>query len=150
MTVDELSRLLPSLVPFVGRLGITYEHLDAAGARLTLGSDASLLNHVGTAHAGVLFTLAESASGAVIVVATSEVLDRVTPVVGSADITFHRAAVGDLVATAAPAGDLADAVEAATAGRRAEVEVRAEVRDGRDHPCATAVVHWVLRPASTA
>lgn len=150
MTVDELSQLLPSLVPFVGKLGITYEHMDATSARLALRSDASLLNHVGTLHAGALFTLAESASGAVVVSAISELLDRITPVVTGSEITFHKAAIGDLVASAAPTGDVTGAVEAATAGQRAEIEVRAEVRDSRDNHCVTAVVHWVLRPAMAA
>lgn len=127
MTVDELSQLLPSLVPFVGKLGITYEHMGATGARLALKTDASLLNQVGTLHDGALFTLAESASGAVIVSAISELLDRISPVVASSVITFHKAAVNDLVASAAPTGDVAGAVEA-----------------------ATAVVYWALRAVKVA
>lgn len=146
MTVDELTDLLPSVVPFVGKLGIMYQHMDGTGARLALKSHPSLLNHVGTVHAGVLFTLAESASGAVLVSGIGDLLDKITPVVTSAEITFHKAAVGDLVASAAPGDDLAGAVQAATTGQRSEVEVHANVKDSRDVLCVTALVRWVLLP----
>lgn len=149
MSTHELAQLLPSVVPFVGKVGITYDHIDATAARLSLKSDASLLNHVGTAHAGALFTLAESASGAVIVSAVGDLLDRLNPVVTASEITFHTAAVGDLVASAFPSGDLDSAIRTATAGEKSELEIRAEVSDGRGQHCVSATFHWVLLPVKS-
>lgn len=46
MTVAELSRLLPAIVPFVGELGITDAHMDAAGARRASSSHPPLPEHL--------------------------------------------------------------------------------------------------------
>lgn len=46
MTVAERSRLVPAIVPFVGELGITYAHMDAAGRRRASSSHPPLPKHL--------------------------------------------------------------------------------------------------------
>jgi len=65
---DAIRELMPNLVPFVKTLGLEYLELDAGRAVLRLADDPAFHNHVGGPHAGALFTLAESAAGAVVLV----------------------------------------------------------------------------------
>ena len=59
-----------------------------------------LHNHVGGPHAGALFALGETASGAVVLGAFADQLGRATPLAVRADIAYQKLARGDVTATA--------------------------------------------------
>ncbi|MCW2709469.1 MAG: hypothetical protein JWM22_3311, partial [Frankiales bacterium] len=73
---DAIRELMPNLVPFVRTLGLEYLELDADRAVLRLSDDPAFHNHVGGPHAGAIFTLAESASGAVVIGSFEDLLSR--------------------------------------------------------------------------
>ncbi len=111
---DAIRGLMPELVPFVKTLGIEYLELDADRAVLALRDEPTFHNHVGGLHAGAMFTLAETASGALVIGNFEDLIQQgVTPLAASAEISYTRLAQGPVTATA-------------TLGRKAD-EVRAEL-----------------------
>jgi hypothetical protein len=93
-----------------------------------------------------MFTLGESASGAVVLAAFAGVLDRAVPLAVRAEIAYKKLAMGPVLAEAT----LAEAPEAILAtldaGERPEFEIAVELRaeDGKVTGLMTVV--WTLRP----
>jgi acyl-coenzyme A thioesterase PaaI-like protein len=128
-------------VPFAATLGIEFVGPDTALLRDRL----DLHNHVGGPHAGALFALGESASGAVVLGAFADQLDRATPLAVRADIAYAKLARGDVTATAALGTTRAEVIAALDAGGRPEFPVRVEIRRSDGAVTATMTVVWTLR-----
>ena len=73
---------------------------------------AEIRNHVGSQHAGALFSAGEAASGAAFVGAFAEQLGNLTPLAESADIAYRKLAQGVITATATLDTDLDELVAA--------------------------------------
>ena len=144
---DAIRDLLPAMVPFVKTLGLDYLELDAERAVLRLRDEPTFHNHVGGLHAGAMFTLAESASGAVVIGSFEDLLAAVTPVAASATITYLRLATGAVTAEAVlgrPAAEVR--AELARTGETVQFPVQVTLRtdDGRTN--AEMTISWALRP----
>jgi acyl-coenzyme A thioesterase PaaI-like protein len=63
-------------VPFAGHVGLEIESIVPGEAVVVLPERSELTNHVGSQHAGALFTLAENASGAAFIGAFFERLRK--------------------------------------------------------------------------
>ena len=87
-------------VPFAGHLGLEITSVAAGEATVLLPERAELNNHVGSQHAGALFTAAETASGAAFVGAFAERMGEVTPLARSAEISYEKIAKGPIEASA--------------------------------------------------
>jgi acyl-coenzyme A thioesterase PaaI-like protein len=100
-------------------------------------------NHVGTLHAGALFTLGETASGAAIAGALAPILGEVRPLATAARIQYLRSARGEIVATATipEAGTLQARV--ASEGRVA-VLASVSLRDTKGTEVARLEVDWMV------
>ena len=72
---------------------------------ITLPDDERLHNHVGSQHAGALFSAGEAASGAAFVGAFAEHLGNITPLARSADISYLKLAKGPITATGTLQGE---------------------------------------------
>lgn len=126
-------------LPFNQRIGVLAEE----DGRLALPDDATLTNHVGTVHAGALFTLGEAASG----VAISAVVSALgaMPIAKSATISYRRPAKGRIGAV----GTIVEDVDAIGARLVAEgktvVDVAVALTDAEGTEVATMTVHWHLR-----
>ena len=144
---DAIAQLMPQLVPFVGTLGIEYSHLDGERAVCVLRDEPSFHNHVGGLHAGAIFTLAETASGALVMAAFEDLVQSgVVPLAASATITYTKLAKGAVTATATlgrPAAEVR--TELAETGRTVQfpVEVALSTDDGET---AHLTISWALRP----
>jgi uncharacterized protein (TIGR00369 family) len=142
-----IRELMPNLVPFVKTLGIDYLQLDAERAVLRLRDEPTFHNHVGGLHAGAMFTLAESASGAVVIASFEDLLATVTPLAASAAISYVRLAKGPVMAEAV-LGRSPDEVRAelAATGETVQFPVRVTMttEDGRTN--AEMTIAWALRP----
>ena len=79
---------LPSMVPMVGTLGLEFVDLTADSAIMTLPDQPAFRNHLGGPHAGAMFTLGESASGALVLANFADQLESVTPLAVSAEIQY--------------------------------------------------------------
>ena len=148
-TAEELEAIrtaMPAAVPFVRTLGLEYLQVEAARAVLRMPDRPDLHNHVAGPHAGAMFSLGESASGAVVMGTFGDLLDRATPLAASAEISYVALARGDVVAEARLAGDQ-EAVRAELAGGGLpKFAVDVEIRDAGDRVTARMTVRWALKP----
>ena len=142
---------LPQSVPFVGTLGITVTSVGTTdggllAATAVLPDAAEHHNHVGGPHAGAMFTLGESASGAVVLAGFADLLDRATPLAVEATIRYLKLAKGDVTAHAVISRPAPDVRDELAAGSRPEftVEVALTTADGTETGAMS--VTWTLRP----
>jgi acyl-coenzyme A thioesterase PaaI-like protein len=148
----EGARALVKAVPFAGTVGIDVVDVSTEGgvwAVCELPDNPANHNHVAGPHAGAQFTLAETASGAVVMAAFGSYLDRVVPLTVRADIAYRTFATGPLRATARLARPAAEVVAELESGRRPEFDVSVEVTRADGTPCADLTVVWTLRPHRT-
>src|SRR5471032_2166373 len=64
MVYERIKQQMMDSLPFVRLLGIRIDEIGPGTSAVSLPEDPKLNNHLGTQHAGALFTLAETASGA--------------------------------------------------------------------------------------
>ncbi len=153
MTIDvsALAANMTQAIPFIGTVGVDFIEVtadDAGGLRAVLAMpDAQRLhNHVGGPHAGAIFTLGETASGAVVMAAFGDQLGRATPLAVRAEIAYRKLAMGEVRATAQLSRPIAEVVAELDAGQRPEFDVPVEISTPDGTVTAQMVVAWTLRP----
>jgi acyl-coenzyme A thioesterase PaaI-like protein len=141
MADPDAASVLVTGLPFPKHVGIRPNE-DGA---LVLAENESLYNHVGTLHAGALFTLGESASGATMLRLLAPALAGAMPVAKSAAIEYRKPARGRIRA----AGSLAESVEEIAArlkqDKKATFDVRVSLQDDAGVEVATMNVTWYVR-----
>lgn len=147
MTIDysAVPGLFAAAVPFAGFLDVEYDSVGPGEAVLRLRDDPRKHNHLGTLHAGALFSLAESASGVAMIAAVAERLAGVTPLAARAEITYGKVARGDVTATARIEGGAGPVLETLDAEGKVRFPVVVELTDESGEVCATVTVDWHLR-----
>lgn len=133
-------------VPFVRTLGLEFVELDREHAVLRLPDEPEHRNHVGGPHAGAMFTLGESATGAVVIAAFGDQLGRSVPLPVHADMQYRKIAMGPLVAEARLGRAIDDVVAELDKGERPEFPITVEIRTEDGTPTAGMTVVWTLRP----
>jgi acyl-coenzyme A thioesterase PaaI-like protein len=141
-----LGEMLAATVPMVATLNLEYLETTAERAVLRLPDQPEYRNHVGGPHAGAMFTLAESASGAIVLAAFGDQLSRAVPLPVTADIAFKKIARGVVTATATLGRPVADVVAELDKGERPEFPVAVSIQ--REDGAVTGEVNvvWTLRP----
>jgi uncharacterized protein (TIGR00369 family) len=142
----DVGELLLAAVPMARTLGIEFTDVTPQRAIARLPDQPAFHNHVGGPHAGALFTLGESTSGAVVLAAFSEQLTRAVPLAARAEITYHKLARGDVTATASLGRPATDVVAELDAGQRPEFAVKVSVERADGTVAAEMTVTWTLRP----
>jgi acyl-coenzyme A thioesterase PaaI-like protein len=104
-----------------------------------------LTNHVGSQHAGALFTVAETASGAAFVGAFAARMGEVTPLARSAEISYEKIAKGPIEASATLGVPAEEALATLDAEGKVEFPCQVELADASGTRVATATVHWHVR-----
>ncbi|MGE5335852.1 MAG: DUF4442 domain-containing protein [Nitrososphaerota archaeon] len=146
MTDFELiAKGMSQAVPFVNHLGLEIEAISAGEATVRLPERPELLNHVGSQHAGALFTVAETASGAAFVGAFAERMGDVTPLARGAEISYDRIAAGPITARGRLAVPAAEALATLDAEGKVEFPCEIELTDADGTTVATATVRWHVR-----
>ncbi|MEV7009755.1 DUF4442 domain-containing protein [Streptosporangium sp. NPDC051022] len=145
MTFDAGAFVLQS-VPFARTLDIAFDKVEPGLAVARMPDRADLHNHVGGPHAGALFTLAESASGAALLSAFGDQLARATPLAVNAAIRYLKLAMGEVVAEARLQASREEVVARLDAGERPEFEIAVGVRTADGTPVSEMTVTWTLRP----
>ncbi|WP_326696367.1 DUF4442 domain-containing protein [Streptomyces sp. NBC_01754] len=148
MSTEEttVGEMLTASVPMVRTLGIEYLETTAEHAVLSLPDRPEYQNHVGGPHAGAMFTLAESASGAVVLAAFGDQLARAVPLPVSTQMSFKKVARGPLTASATLGRPVADVIAELDAGTRPEFPVAVEIRREDGAVTSEMSVVWTLRP----
>jgi acyl-coenzyme A thioesterase PaaI-like protein len=147
-TTPSVGEMLAATVPMARTLNLSYLETTAERAVLQLPDQPEYHNHVGGPHAGAMFTLAESASGCIVLAAFGDQLSRAVPLAVSAEIAYKKLAMGVVTATAVLGRPAAEVVAELDAGQRPEFPVTVEIT--REDGAVTGVmtVHWTLRPNS--
>jgi uncharacterized protein (TIGR00369 family) len=142
---DLIAKGMSQAVPFVGHLDLEVTEISEGEATVVMPERPELLNHVGSQHAGALFTAAETASGAAFVGAFAERMGELTPLARSAEISYDKVAKGPITARAKLGIDAAKAHETLDADGKVEFPCEIELTDGDGAVVATASVRWHLR-----
>ncbi|MEU2431939.1 DUF4442 domain-containing protein [Streptomyces sp. NPDC007861] len=148
MTADQKSvgELLAATVPMARTLNLTFDETTAERAVVRLPDQADYHNHVGGPHAGAMFTLAESASGAIVLAAFGDQLDRAVPLAVKAEIGYRKLAMGEVTATATLGRPAADVVAELDAGERPEFPVNVAITRADGAVTGEMSIVWTLRP----
>lgn len=139
--MTDIGEALLATVPFAATLGIKFIGPNQA----VLPDREDLHNHVAGPHAGALFALGETVSGAIVLGTFGDQLTRATPLAVRADIGYVKLARGEVTATATLRDDPAKVVAALDRGERPEFEVGVEITRGDGAVTATMTVVWTLR-----
>ncbi|MGW0855426.1 DUF4442 domain-containing protein [Streptomyces sp. NPDC002690] len=138
--------MLAATVPMVRTLGLEFLETQAERAVLRLPDQADYHNHLGGPHAGAMFTLAESASGAIVMAAFGDQLHRAVPLAVRAEIGYRKLAMGEVTATATLGRPAAEVVAELDEGKRPEFPVTIEITRADGAVTGEMTVIWTLRP----
>lgn len=133
-------------VPFARTLGITFASVTDTSAVAVLPDDARLHNHVAGPHAGAIFSLGETASGAIVLAAFGSVLDRAVPLAVRSCVSYQKLAMGTITATAALSRPAAEVIAELEAGSRPEFDVNVSITNAEGKQTAEMAITWTLRP----
>jgi acyl-coenzyme A thioesterase PaaI-like protein len=144
---------LSSSVPFVRTLGVVITELATDGGGLRAVAELldaeALHNHLGGPHAGALFALGETASGALVLAAFADQLHRAVPMAVRVGIAYRKLARGTVTATAVLRKSPAAIVAELDQGVRPEFTVAVEIATGDGTVTAEMTVDWTLKPILT-
>lgn len=142
---DAIAKGMSMAVPFVEHLGLEIIEVGPGEATVRLPRRQELTNHVGSQHAGALFTAAETASGAAFVGAFAIRMGDVTPLARAAEINYERIASGPITAQGKLGIDAAEALAILDETGKVEFPCEVELTDSDGNRVATATVRWHVR-----
>ncbi|MEV0778636.1 DUF4442 domain-containing protein [Streptomyces sp. NPDC050428] len=142
MTVGEM---LAATVPMARTLHMEFLETTAERAVVRLPDQAEFHNHVGGPHAGAMFTLGDTVSGAIVLAAFGDQLARAVPLVVKAEIRYKKLAMGVVTATATVDRPVADVVAELDAGGRPEIPVAVVFNREDGAVTGEMTITWTLR-----
>ncbi len=146
MDLDVIKANFPTLVPMVGTLSLEWVELSPQKVAMRLPDQPAYHNHIAGPHAGAMFTLGESASGAIVMANFGDQLDRLVPLAVEAKIRYLKIAMGPVTATAQlgrPLSEINAEIDAGTT--RPEFAVDIEIADEAGTVTAAMTVLWTLK-----
>ncbi|GAA0637013.1 DUF4442 domain-containing protein [Streptomyces thermocarboxydovorans] len=141
-----IGEMLAATVPMARTLNLQFLETTPERAVVSLPDQPDYHNHVGGPHAGAMFTLGESASGAIVLAAFGDQLSRAVPLAVSAEISYKKLAMGPVTATATLGRPAPEVVAELDEGRRPEFPVTVEIRREDGAVTGEMSVIWTLRP----
>jgi len=143
---DALKGALATGVPFNGHLDLAIAEVGDGTAVVRLPDSDPLKNHVGSQHAGALFTAGEAASGGAFLGAFAEHLaSGLTPLARRASIEYTKIAKGPIEARARLDADMPELLERLDSDGRVEFPVQVDLVDGDGNSVAAMTVEWYVR-----
>jgi uncharacterized protein (TIGR00369 family) len=142
---EAIAKGMTQAVAFAGHLNLEIESISEGEAVVVLPERPELTNHVGSQHAGALFSVAETASGAAFVGAFAERMGELTPLASSAEIAYEKVARGPIRATAKLGVAQQEAIATLDADGKVEFPCEVELTDQSGTRVATATIHWHVR-----
>lgn len=145
---EMIRAMMSETVPFARYVGVELLEVGDgfAGGRLVQQHDLS--NHIGTIHAGALFTLAETTSGAAMAGAFVDMIAQLRPVAAEARIVYSKLVRGTVqckATTSEPAEELRRRLREE---HKVVFDVLVEVINEDEQPVATMTVSWNVRLSS--
>lgn len=134
----------PQAVPMVATLNLEFVALDSSVAVMRLPDQTKFHNHVGGPHAGAMFTLAESASGAIVLANFGDKLDQLTPLAVESTIKYLKLAKGPVLATARMHRSAAEILAELDAGTRPEFTIEIDISTEDGTVTGQMTIAWTL------
>jgi uncharacterized protein (TIGR00369 family) len=144
MVYDRIKQQMMDTLPFVNLLGIRIDSIGPGTSEVSMPFDGKLANHLGTAHAGALFTLAETASGAAMAGGFADLILGLRPVAKESRIQYQKVAKGATRASGRVPGDIAALKAALQADGKVAFPVQVDVFDQEGTLAAQVEVDWYL------
>lgn len=138
--------MMTASVPMARTLNLTYLETSPERVVVSLPDQSEFHNHVGGPHAGAMFTLAESASGAVTLAAFADELSRAVPLPVHVEMDFKKLAKGVVTATAELGRPVAEVVAELDRGERPEFPVHVAITRADGAVTGEMTIVWTLRP----
>jgi acyl-coenzyme A thioesterase PaaI-like protein len=132
-------------MPFPSLIGVRVKELTRGHALLELPDDPKVHNHVGSAHAGALFGLGESAAALVVVTTFADLLADHVPLVKGAEISYESLLKGPAYAEANFTADEASARESISTRGRATFPVEIVFRDSAGTETARMTAQMAMK-----
>ncbi|MCM2391620.1 DUF4442 domain-containing protein [Streptomyces albipurpureus] len=150
MSADQMSvgEMLAATVPMARTLRLEFLETTPERAVVRLPDQPDFHNHVGGPHAGAMFTLAESASGAIVLAAFGGQLSRAVPLAVRAEIGYRKLAMGEVTATATLGRPVAEVIAELDGGARPEFPVHIAIQRADGAVSGEMTIVWTLRPHS--
>lgn len=145
MDFETIKAGLSAAVPMVRTLNLEYVELSESHAVLKMPDDSRFHNHLAGPHAGAMFTLGESATGAVVIAAFNDQLARSVPVAAEASISYKRLAMGAITATATLGKPRAEVIAELDAGNNGRFPVDVVLTTDDGTVTGEMQVVWALR-----
>ena len=144
MVYDRIKQQMMDTLPFVRLLGISIDDIGAGTSKVSMPDDPRLHNHLGTQHAGALFTLAETASGAAMAGGFAELILGLRPVAKESRIAYQKLARGATRAEGRVPGDLAALKAQLAQDGKVAFPVAVDIFDSEGTLAAQVTVDWYL------
>jgi uncharacterized protein (TIGR00369 family) len=144
MVYERIKQQMMETLPLVRTLGIRIDSIGPGTAEVSMPDDGKLHNHLGTPHAGALFTLAETASGAAMAGGFAELIMGLRPVAKASRIQYQKVAKGATRASGRVPGDLAALKAQLAADGKIAFPVEVDIFDEHGTLAAQVQVDWYL------
>ena len=145
MDYEPIRAGMEAAIPYNRYLGLSVSEVGEGKGVVVLPAEEHLHNHVGSQHAGALFSAGEAASGAAFVGAFAERMGDITPLARTADISYLKLAKGPITATGSLQGAKDELLAALDADGKVEFPVNVELSDAQGTKVAEMTVHWHVR-----
>jgi len=132
-------------IPWNKHVGLSVVEVGDGRGVVRLPDSENLKNHVGSQHAGALFSAGEAASGATFVGAFAERLGDITPLARSGRISYLKLARGPITATGSLDADRQALLDVLDADGRVEFTIEVSLTDEQGTNVAEMTVDWHVR-----
>lgn len=146
MDFRTLVEQMPTAVPMVGTLNIEFLELSPQRVVLRLPDQRAYYNHIGGMHAGAMFTLAETATGAIVLGNFGKLADRAVPLAVESTIRYKKIARGPMYAEALMHDSPESIVATLDAGNRPEWRIDVSLATEDWTLTGQATFLWTLKP----
>jgi acyl-coenzyme A thioesterase PaaI-like protein len=136
---------LAEAIPYNDHLGLELIEVKDGSGSVRLPDEEHLKNHVGSQHAGGLFSAGEFASGAAFVGAFVEKLGGITPLAKAGSIEYLKIASGAVTATATLKENKSALLERLESDGRVEFPIDVDLTDEGGETVARMKVDWHVR-----
>ena len=144
MVYDRIKQQMMDTLPFVRLLGITIDSIGDGTSEVSMPADPKLNNHLGTSHAGALFTLAETASGAAMAGGFADLIMGLRPVAKESRIQYQNVPTGARRARGRVPGNIAALKAQLKADGKVAFPVEVDIFDAEGTLAAQVQVDWYL------
>jgi acyl-coenzyme A thioesterase PaaI-like protein len=132
-------------VPFATHAGVEITDVADGQGTARMPQTETSINHIGSQHAGALFTLGEAASGAAMAGAFAPVILEVRPIAGKAEITYTKVAKGMITAHARTMLPGAELLEKLNADGKVAFDVTVNLTNADGDQVAQMTVAWHVK-----